>query len=142
MKRDMDLCREIMLFIEASDHEYVRVMEIVIGELSSEVIRGHVSTLLDEELLVGQNRRRMMGLARGEQLSGRIKSVEREDHSPSEIRLSSYGHDFLQASRESRTWNWLKDTAADLPGFALNMALPLMQAYMKSKASDLGLNVE
>ena len=89
MKRDIDLCRNIMLklekqlmpgaswLLEQGDHE----SDLVKGYTNSEVI-AHVQLLSDEDLVIFDN--------------GGIE------------RITSKGHDFLDLSRENKIWEHVK----------------------------------
>lgn len=139
MKRDPDLCRAIMLSIEESPSEYVQQRSIELPSVEGRSIAAHVSLLLDDGLLVGQSEE-IDPIAEG-RMRRYLTVTARNDHNPSEVRLSNAEHEFLDLSRQSKAWSWTKDQAAKVPGMTFSMLVPMMKVYVRDQAAKLGVDL-
>ncbi|WP_417261238.1 DUF2513 domain-containing protein [Celeribacter sp.] len=110
MKRDDEYLRELLLKYEADD-DYLFVVGGVMGpdeeELKEEY---HVQLACDAGLMVETNR--------------------------STYRLSSQGHDYIDAVRSDTVWNKTKEGAAKVGGMTLGMMKDLAIAYVKQEAAE------
>jgi RIO-like serine/threonine protein kinase len=107
VKRDPDLSRKILFELEASDRwQFVIDTE---GEESKER-EYHLELLKDEGLLV---------------------SVGKYTY-----RMTSKGHDYLDAIRSDTVWNKTKEGAAKVGGMTLGMMKDLAIAYVKQEAAE------
>ena len=91
MKRDMDLVREILFEVESWPSDGSR-SEVLIGERNPGEVEEHVRIMI------------AAGLLHGDELAFRQVLVDR---------LSWAGHDFLDAARNSETWERAKGTFAE-----------------------------
>jgi len=117
VKRDKDLIRELLFEYEALDH-YVIVRE------------GGTSSSTDEE----KKRRHHQDLMVDE---GLLQALGRGS-----LRMTSYGHDYLDAIRDDTIWSSTKAGAAEIGGATLGMMKDFAVAYLRQKAADkLGISL-
>lgn len=98
MKRDMDICREILLQIEEKPADYHPPIMLKLPEQSKEVVSEHVR-LLAEACLI-------------EAVSGSFKGGS--DWQPT--RLTWDGHDFIDAARDDGLWRKAKEATLKRAG--------------------------
>ncbi|MDD5159082.1 MAG: DUF2513 domain-containing protein [Sulfuricurvum sp.] len=118
MKRDLDLLRDIMIYLEenlapggniqsndislydGSDEEYKKLSE-------------HIKLLIEDGLIETSKPVVMKGFA--------IFMI---------FRITSKGHDFLDALRNDTVWNNTKEKMKEIGGFTLGIALDIAKGYM------------
>ena len=119
MKRDLDLCRRILLAVEESDHDPHEYMELDFwhdypdGSVSYQVM------LLDEEGLVEAVRLNTIGT--------------RSPYGWFPKRLTASGHNFLDASRNDDIWNEGKRRANEVGTASLPVVLELLLHIAREK---------
>lgn len=109
MKRDMDLARKILLAVEEKEDFSSWLVPEIEGYTKLEIYY-HIKLLIQA------------GLAEGENLSSDSgdKWVIKT--------LTSYGHDFLDASRNDTTWNKAKES---IKSKGLSLTLDLLKMALK-----------
>ena len=112
MKRDMDLIRKILLWLELPDTKPF----VDVGH-SVEQIRYHNYLLVDA------------GLANGVDVSD-LSNPEPEYELTS---LTWKGHEFLDAARSETNWKRAKECFAVVGGFSLSVLKELLVTYMKQQ---------
>jgi len=115
MKRDMDLIRRILLEIESND-------QLEIPEASEELIARHVLLLNEEQLI--------KGLVAAEQLNGQPVLQQTMAYT----RLTSKGHDFLDAIRDEGVWKKTREKITEVGGgISLSLVTALATQFLKEK---------
>jgi hypothetical protein len=116
MQRDTDFLRALLFKYEADD-DWLLMMPGSNAPSSDEEWREayHVKLMIDEGLL--------------------------EEVGRGTMRLTSKGHDFLDAIRSDTVWNRTKGVAAEIGGSTLGILQDIALAYLKAKAAKL-LGVE
>jgi len=110
MKRNLDLIRDILLVTEAKD---VNTRDFT-GHTTKEVA-GHMALLKDAGLV-----------------EANVRTDENNQISDAHVfRLTSYGHDFLDASRPESIWTIAKDRIAATVG---TVAIDVLVDLLKSLA--------
>ena len=123
MKRDLDLCRRILLAVEESEHDPDEYMEPDFwDEYPDGVVSYHVM-LLDEAGLLRAVRQLTIGT--------------KSPYSWFPERLTAAGHDFLDAARNEETWAESKRLLKQMGGASLKVVLDLLVHLGKQK---LGLS--
>lgn len=90
MRRDMDLARRILLAIESSDEDPRGWVELdFVDKYPKNLVSYHVVLLADAGLIEAQD----------------LMSMGDDGYRWMPKRLTSAGHDFLDAAREEETWN-------------------------------------
>lgn len=116
MKRDMDIIRELLLFIESNDSYngsgYGPVKGEALGKPAN-IVLYHVSLLADAKLVSVVN-----WLANGDPL---IRGLTWE------------GHEFLDTIRDPEIWKKTKDGTALAGGFTFELLKDLAKAFIKTK---------
>lgn len=116
MKRDPDLIRDLLNYIEKTHDgvNYLTSKGIKIKDSNQEEISYHISLLHDTGLILGKN-------------------TSNFRLTPFWIiaRLTNDGHDFLEAARNEKAWNRIKDKMAEAGGFVLDVAKILLIKYME-----------
>jgi len=117
VKRDKDLIRELLFQCEQAE-EWLHMLEgDTLGASLEERRRGyHVELMMDEGLLapVGAGT----------------------------YRVTSFGHDYLDAIRSDTVWTKTKAGAAQVGGMTLGMIKELAVAYVKQEAAEkLGIKL-
>jgi hypothetical protein len=112
MKRDIELLREILLFVEAQDPNDARIPDIEIAGYTDHEVCDHVHVLEGAGWLRGVG-------------------YTLEPHSTA-VGLTMSGHDFLDAIRNDTVWRRLMKTVAEKGGgIPLDLAKALAIGYMK-----------
>ena len=106
MKRDMDLVRELLLYLERSSKESTRKRVAVDGH-SREETNYHLLLLLDAGLIEGR---------RIKSFQGNAVLVER---------MTWAGHDFLEAIRPPGVWHRVQKKIAPLGGATFDIVKKL-----------------
>jgi hypothetical protein len=111
----MELIRRILLEIEAND-------QLEILDVSDDVIAHHVLLINEEQLL--------KGLVAAEQLNGPPILQQTMAY----VRLTSKGHDFLNAIRDEGVWKKTKEKITEVGGgISLSLVTALATQYLKEK---------
>lgn len=118
MKRDLDLLRDIMIYLEenlvpggniqstnislcdGSDEEYKKLSE-------------HIKLLIEDGFIETSKPMMMGGFA--------IFII---------LRITSKGHDFLDALRNDTVWNNTKEKMKEIGGFTLGIAIDIAKGYL------------
>ncbi|MFP3404459.1 DUF2513 domain-containing protein [Pseudomonas sp. SIMBA_065] len=113
MKLDQDLVREILLAIEASDHDPRGGLEIELQGRSSMELSYHIMLLHDAGLIVGQSH----------------NYIGPDGFRWEAKHLTYRGHEFLDTVRDSEVWRLTKAGAAKAGGAGLGVLLEIGKAY-------------
>jgi hypothetical protein len=95
MKRDFDLIRKILLYVEENQKEYVEIIESLEGYDNLTVIY-HCQLLLDVGFL-----------------EGRVERVNTGEGHFISKGLSWYGHDYLASIKNDTVWKKVKKTVGE-----------------------------
>ncbi|MDD3468237.1 MAG: DUF2513 domain-containing protein [Campylobacterales bacterium] len=124
MKRDMDLLREIMLYLEekldyaASDSIDSFPMSDDLSYTSDEAYNKmayHIQLLLDDGLID----------ARKLSMGGINKYLI--------LTITSKGHDFIDTLRDSKVWEYTKEKVKSIGGFTVALLLDVGKDYLKKQ---------
>jgi Hypothetical protein (DUF2513) len=122
MKRDMDLVRSLMLYLEAFPEADLHITEIEMEGYDAETVLGHL-ILMEEAGFIGMNVQHY-SMAEPEFLVHRITWA---------------GHEFLAAARSESIW--AKSTKV-ITSAGIGLAWPLLQAVLRAKAAEhLGIQL-
>lgn len=112
MKRDLDLLRDILLNVESDGKHPLH------GNHTDEEIADHAQQLLEEDLVEGQVVRNRQGIPSHATI----------------IRLTSKGHDFLDATRNQSFWTKTKAyVTKNLPGWTLSLVKEVAERALKGE---------
>jgi Hypothetical protein (DUF2513) len=112
MKRDIDLLRDILLNVESDGKLSIP------GKHTDEEIADHAEQLLEEDLVEGQVVRNRIGVPCQATI----------------IRLTSKGHDFLDATRNQSFWIKTKAyVTKNLPGWTLSIIKEVAERGLKGE---------
>lgn len=123
MKRDLDLLRNIMKYLEENlvPGQIIKSSKITQFGDSDEVhlmIAEHIKLLLDDNLIET------------------LKPIEVQGFTIFMInRITSKGHDFLDALRSDTVWNKTKEKMKEVGGFTLGIALEIAKEQIKKLIS-------
>jgi hypothetical protein len=125
MKRDMDLVRDLLLKIEASEDE-TSLSDLVSEENEREYAAAvyHLRMLIEE-----------VGLVRG------INVSSNDGYDWIDLELTWQGHEFLETVRDPETWRKAKEGANKIGSFAIDVLIDVAKAYAKKKMIELGLPI-
>lgn len=98
MKREMDLCREILLAIEESDNEPLGWINISFPERSDQEVSYHVMLLAQADLITAKD----------------LSTISGFHYAPTS--LTWQGHEFLDAARSETLWKKAKAIVTDKAG--------------------------
>lgn len=115
MKRDMDLCRKILIEVEKLSFD-ISMIEMRIEGYSMEEVNYHLIILGDAGLLA-------LDYVRG----------GRKDYIWKSIRLTWEGHEFLDSARDNGRWEKAKGAMSQAGGFALDVMKQLLVQYLKDQ---------
>lgn len=119
MKRDPDLEREILLAIEASDHDPLTWINLEnIQGHSPSAISYHVKLLDEAGLIEAQDLSTMSGF----------------NWKPK--RITMRGHQYLENVRDPEIWQKTKDGAKKIGSFGLDTLAALAKGFIKKKIAD------
>ena len=114
MKRNMDLCRDILLNLEAQPFG-PGVIEVKIDDISAQEVSYHLMLLAQA------------GLVEAEDLSNSTQKMKWRASC-----LTWDGHEFLEASRNQTTWNRVKATMTEKSvGMSIDIVKALLFVYGK-----------
>lgn len=117
MKRNDDLIRSLLIEYEANDDWLI-------------LAEGDTKSASKKEREIGYHQILMAD----EGLLTRVSS--------SALRITSYGHDYLDAIRSDNVWDKTKLGAAKVGGMTLGMMKDLAVAYLKQEAAEkLGVTI-
>lgn len=119
MKRDMDLCRRILLDLEANPRAtgHARV-KLSIEGVDEATLSYHVMLLSEAGLITAKD------------------SSDLESQTWQPKRLTYAGHEFLDAARKETFWQKAKDVALEKTG---GMSLDLLKTILTKLATDAAL---
>jgi len=116
MKRDMDLIRQILLYVESEmpSHESVFVLpHNAFSNVSYDVVASHLEIMVTANLLMNG--------------SGLVA----DDYA--EVRgITSYGYDYLDAVRDDELWRRTKDAASKAGGFTIDVLKQVAVGLIKT----------
>lgn len=116
MKRDMDMVRNVLLFMEQSDDHAFIFQEIAEGvEGEPDAIIAHVVMLRSAGFL--------------------------EESQRGVVRITWAGHEFLDTIRDPEIWRKTKTGAEKLGSWSVKLLAELATGYIRMKAAELGLPV-
>ncbi|MBO6538240.1 MAG: DUF2513 domain-containing protein [Rhizobiaceae bacterium] len=115
MKRDMDLIRELLLAIERSDDGSGASINVRVSGYSEAQVVDHLFQLHERGFIDGVDVSHMNGRA----------------FLP--IRVTSYGHDFLDSVRDPEIWRKTKDGAKAAGGFTVELLAELAKGFIKTQ---------
>jgi|SRR5690554_5653061 len=124
MKRDMELVREILLFLEDESREYYDDKEtgayklIPIDGYTREEVEYHLMIMLDGGLITGE-----------------LPRADDEYTTHRFVRLDWNSHDFIQTFRDDTVWNkaksHLKDKGFQIANVPMDVLIELGKSYIK-----------
>jgi hypothetical protein len=124
MKRDMDLVREILLAVEASEESPLGWTDVEIEGRSREEISYHIALLDESKLLIAQD------LSDYDSYHYAVK------------RLTWDGHEFLDTTRDPTIWGKTKEGAGSVGSASFEFMGEMAKSYVKHLANEkLGLNL-
>lgn len=124
MKRDMDLIRELLFWIERKpDHAVRKPHEIDIDGYSSDEIGYHLSRMYEAGLISGE-------VLRSTSTADRIIQVWPFD-------LSWAGHEFADSVRDPEIWAKTKAGVQEAGGFSLDLMKALAKGFLKGSWSSI-----
>jgi Hypothetical protein (DUF2513) len=132
MKRDMDLCREILQRIEAHpEHNHLGVPEF--EGRSPEVVRYHLDLMYEAGLVWSEFRHyeRIMSDTEGHRLLGIYMGRQQ---GRDQYRLTWAGHEFLDAARSDTLWNSAKSKVVNTTG---GLAFEFVREVLTQKGKEL-----
>lgn len=115
MKRDLDLVRDILLWMENQQQSQWHLSDFPILQNDRQKTIGHIILLRD---------------------AGYLETSERGSY-----RMSWEGHEFLDKVRDSEIWNKTKDGASKLNSWSVKLLGELASGFIKAKAAELGLPI-
>lgn len=113
MKRDEDLLRSILFEMEASESDMFHPGGQTLGESADGRRKAYHCKLLADQ--------------------GFVAPVGTKGHY---IRLTSYGHDFIETIRNDTIWHEIKSRSAEVGGLTIGLMFELGKAYLKQKLKD------
>ncbi len=117
MKRDMELVKKILKRIE--EHETNELIyEIALEDYDSQKIYYHCHLLIEANLIEGEVDRALGGRMRINRIYG----------------LSWDGHEFLDAAKNEKVWNSVKDKIKEQ---SISIPFSIMKNLLLDKLSDL-----
>ncbi|TVM30459.1 DUF2513 domain-containing protein [Oceanidesulfovibrio marinus] len=123
MKRDMELIRHILFFVEENQKDKP-LLKIEIENYDITTINYHIQLMIEANLLEG-----------GYDGSGRDIQYHRYH-----VRMTWQGHDFLDACRDSGRWKQAKDVFAKVGGVTFDVAVKTLATIaMDQVKHQLGL---
>lgn len=125
MKRDLDIIRNILLYIENADNNRIRIYDISVNlNLPIDVIKYHIDLLADKKFII------LRGCA----------TVLSPDYKPYDaiqiVRMTFDGCDYLEAIKNDTIWNNVKKDLKRIGGsasldivktLAVNIGLKILQ---------------
>lgn len=121
MKRDLDLLRDIMIYLEENlaPGEHIQSTNITLYDRSDEEYKKfseHIKLLLDDGLIET------------------AKPLVAQGFSLFVIkRITSRGHDFLDALRSETVWKRTKEKMKEIGGYTLEIAVEIAKGYLLKK---------
>jgi Hypothetical protein (DUF2513) len=116
MKRDMDLCREILIEVEKAEYRGVgEPVSLKVENSDNDAISYHIMLLSE---------------------AGLIQAVDRNYGAPGgwrAVRLTWDGHEFLEAARDSKRWEKAKGAMAQVGGFVFDVGKQLLIQYLRAE---------
>jgi Hypothetical protein (DUF2513) len=121
MKRNMELIRDILLAVEASDHDLWGWMHLKIADHSPEELSYHVQLLAEAGFLEAQE----------------LSSMDGYEWQPK--RLTYAGHEFLDTIRDGEVWRSTKDIAKKAGVASVQALFQVGIAVGKQKLAEHGI---
>lgn len=125
MKRDMDLVRDILLAVEASEGTPFDDVPLEFSGRQEQEVSYHVQLLVEAGLVAGDDYSTM----------GNYEWVAQS--------LTWSGHEFLENIRDPEVWAKTKAGAKQVGGFGIDVIAALAKGFIKQKVKDhTGLDIE
>ena len=135
MKRDLDLCREILQALEAHPERLHADPPKIDGRPEKEV--AYHLDLLCEAGLVWSDFKEAQSLASDNILADKVSKYMHMCQNRDRYRLTWLGHEFLDAARDNTRWNSAKRKVIDNTG---GLAFEFLRAVLMQKGKEvLGL---
>ncbi|MEE4288434.1 MAG: DUF2513 domain-containing protein [Erythrobacter sp.] len=113
MKRDMDLIREMLLWMEAQDDRVILLTHFAVFRDDSELTLGHIALL---------------------QSAGFVDEPQR-----AVLRITWEGHEFLDKVRDPEIWRKTKEGASKLNSWGVKLIGEMATGFIRAKAVELGI---
>ncbi|MCJ2165600.1 MULTISPECIES: DUF2513 domain-containing protein [unclassified Pseudodesulfovibrio] len=120
MKRNMDLVRSLLFELEEHPDGY-SPDNIEVDGYSEEEVGYHFLLMVEAGLIEGEE----------------ISDLGSSSPSAMPIRLTWYGHDFLDASRDSKRWKKAQGIFAKLGGVTMDVAVKILTDLMSQQVANL-----
>ena len=120
MKRDMDLLRNILLGVEASNTPPQEVVELAIPGYSQQEVSYQVELAEEAGLLVALD----------------LSHMGPDGYHYVPKRLTWAGHEYLEAIRDPAIWEETKAGAKKVGNFSLDLLAALAKGLVRKKVSD------
>ena len=132
MKRDLDLLRELLLFVEEQDDGRgvsfpTSVFSPFYETHTDVVVFGHLKLLAEAGLIEG--------------IVESHGSTGQASFTIMVKRLTIYGHDYLDTIRDNDVWKSTKDVAVKAGGWTLSLLGDIATSLVKAKLAELGVPV-
>ncbi|MCX6701498.1 MAG: DUF2513 domain-containing protein [Methanomicrobiales archaeon] len=124
MKRDFDLIRAILLYLESQPRGFIGDQIALEGNSNDEVVY-HLVLMKDEGLI-----------------EGLVRSIYRQYTPIVRVhRMTRAGHDFLDACRDEGRWNQAKEIFNKMGGVTFNVANEVLVRLMMAGVSQILPNI-
>ena len=117
MKRDMDLVRDILFAIEASETDPRAWIDLKLEGRSQQEVVYHVQLLGEAGLLIAQD----------------LQTIGASGYKHMPKRLTWQGHEFLDTIRDPEVWRQTKISAQKVGGFSLDVISALAKGFIKEQ---------
>ena len=122
MKRDMDLVRQILFAMEKDE------TQIIFGESNPVKVDGYKRENIDYHMKI---------MAQAGLLHEDLFEISSDPNLPkiyvSDYSISWLGHEFLDAARDNKRWEKVKDVMSQVGGFVFDVGKQLLIQYLKSE---------
>ncbi len=119
MKRDMDLIRDILCFVEKMTTSTFDIQHIKLDKTDENTIRYHIQLMVDAGFIY-------------------VNTYQPKDENFFEIitgyRLTWEGHEFLDLIKKDTNWNRAKELMANTGGMAFKVLIDVLVKYAAGQA--------
>ncbi len=138
MKRDFDLIREILLYIEenAAPAADIGGIPIPFGKISDENLKKRLFYFPYEDRAAVRETLRLLKEAGYIEYKISFFVEDFKEECPLDMRLTWKGHDLLDSIRDEEVWRKSKEGARKAGEFSLDLLKELAKGYMKKKISE------
>lgn len=113
MKRDMELIRDMLLWMEGQDDRLFIFNQFPVFNQDSEATIGHIALLKSAGFL--------------------------DEPRKGFLRVTWEGHEFIEKVRDPEIWSKTKDGASKIGSWGIKILGELASGYLKQKAGELGI---